>query len=217
MADTCLRAMRCPVFRRRESHPGFRTELENLAGDGKGKGPSGSPARPKVPMRQSGADCLVVPMRRSNVRGGKGVGNPRRNRFGARSRRARRFNRQREEPADFDGRRQLSLGGTSRMSREAQVRICERLGAKFPGPTRRQRWRAPRRGITGRNSSRTMGRTQPQLSSARTARLTLPTLPSRSGQVSLASRGRFTSARPSTPPLSSGKRPPPPPRQTSTR
>src|ERR1700693_4522426 len=37
-------------------------------------------------------------------------------------------NWQQEEPADFDGRRQLSMGGTSRMSREAQVRICERLG-----------------------------------------------------------------------------------------
>jgi hypothetical protein len=47
-------------------------------------------------------------------------------------------NWQQEEPADFDGRRQLSKGGTSRMSREAQVRICERLGAKFPGPTRQQ-------------------------------------------------------------------------------
>jgi hypothetical protein len=59
MADTCLRAMWCPVSRRRESHLGFRTELENLAGDDKGKGTSGSSARPKVPMRQSGADCLV--------------------------------------------------------------------------------------------------------------------------------------------------------------
>ena len=52
-------------------------------------------------------------------------------------------NWQQEEPADFDGRRQLSKGGTSRMSREAQVRICERLGAKFPGPTRRLWWTNP--------------------------------------------------------------------------
>ena len=28
------------------------------------------------------------------------------------------------------------MGGTSRVSREAQARICERLGAKFPGATR---------------------------------------------------------------------------------
>ena len=36
----------------------------------------------------------------------------------------------------FDGGRQLSTGGTSRMNREVQVRICERLGVQFPGPTR---------------------------------------------------------------------------------
>ena len=31
----------------------------------------------------------------------------------------------------------LPRGGTSRMNREVHVRICGRLGAKFPGPTRR--------------------------------------------------------------------------------
>src|ERR1700732_4926759 len=36
----------------------------------------------------------------------------------------------------FNGRRQPSRGGTSRMMREYQVRFCERLGVKFPGPTR---------------------------------------------------------------------------------
>jgi hypothetical protein len=39
----------------------------------------------------------------------------------------------------FNGRRQPSHGGTSRMMREYQVRICERLGVKFPGPTRPSR------------------------------------------------------------------------------
>jgi len=39
----------------------------------------------------------------------------------------------------LNGRRQPSNGGTSRMTRECQVRICERLGVKFPGPTRRRR------------------------------------------------------------------------------
>ena len=39
MEDTCLLAMRCPVYRRRD--PGFRTELE--VGDGKGKGTRGDP------------------------------------------------------------------------------------------------------------------------------------------------------------------------------
>src|SRR5438876_11306816 len=34
--------MRRPVWRRRDSHSGCRTELENLTGDAKGKGASGS-------------------------------------------------------------------------------------------------------------------------------------------------------------------------------
>ena len=36
-----------------------------------------------------------------------------------------------------NGRRQPSCDGTSRMNREVHVRICERLGVKGPGPTRR--------------------------------------------------------------------------------
>ena len=39
----------------------------------------------------------------------------------------------------FNGRRQPSCGGTSRMTRECQVRFCEGLGVKFPGPTRQKR------------------------------------------------------------------------------
>src|SRR5262245_5663281 len=35
-----------------------------------------------------------------------------------------------------NGRRQPSCDGTSRMNREVQVRFCEGLGVKFPGPTR---------------------------------------------------------------------------------
>src|SRR5580693_6472681 len=34
-------------------------------------------ARPKVPMRRRGADCLVVVMKRGNARGAKGVGHRR--------------------------------------------------------------------------------------------------------------------------------------------
>src|SRR5262245_31664401 len=45
-------------------------------------------------------------------------------------------NRQQEEPTDCGGERQLSVDGTSRVSREAQARICERLGVRFPGATR---------------------------------------------------------------------------------
>ena len=47
-------------------------------------------------------------------------------------------NWQQDEPHGFGGRRQPSLGGTSRISREAYVRFCERLGVKSPGATRRQ-------------------------------------------------------------------------------
>src|ERR1700693_4592510 len=82
-------------------------------------------ARPKVPMRRRGADCRVVAMKRGNARGAKGAGH----------RRLNQVNRQREKP-DVNGRRQPSCGGTSRMTRECQVRIYERLGVKFPGPTR---------------------------------------------------------------------------------
>ena len=80
MAETYLLVMRCPVYRRRESQLGFRTELENLAGDGKGKGASGRTVRLKVPMRQSGADCSVVVVKRGNARRVKGAGHRRRDR-----------------------------------------------------------------------------------------------------------------------------------------
>ncbi len=43
----------------------------------------------------------------------------------------------------FNGRRQPSCGGTSRMTRECHVRICEGLGVKFPGPTRQSRRNMP--------------------------------------------------------------------------
>src|ERR1700674_1876296 len=39
----------------------------------------------------------------------------------------------------FSGRRQPLCDDTSRMMREYQVRICEGLGVKFPGPTRQRR------------------------------------------------------------------------------
>jgi hypothetical protein len=112
--DTCLLTTRCPVFRRRDSHLGFRMELETLAGHAKGKGTSGRPARPKVPMGQSGADRPIVVMKRGNARGAKGVGHSRRCWVNGRP----------EEPSSFAGRRQPSLSGTSRMRRESQVRLC---------------------------------------------------------------------------------------------
>src|SRR5271157_5075753 len=75
--DTYLLTMRCPVFRRRDSHLGFRTELETLVGHAKGKGTSGGPARLKVPMGQSGADRPIVVMNRGNACRAKGVGHSR--------------------------------------------------------------------------------------------------------------------------------------------
>src|SRR5271155_5770504 len=58
-----------PVYRRHDSYLGFRTELENRVGDAKGKGPSGDPTRPKVPMHRSGAHCFVLARQRGNSRG----------------------------------------------------------------------------------------------------------------------------------------------------
>jgi hypothetical protein len=54
-----------------------------------------------------------------------------------------RVNGKPEELDGLDGRRQPLVGGTSRISREVYVRICERLGVKFPGATRR--WETGRR------------------------------------------------------------------------
>ena len=72
MEDTYLLAMRGPAYRRHDSYLGFRTELENLADDGKGKGASGGPTRPKVPKRQLGADCFVIALKWGNAHGAKG-------------------------------------------------------------------------------------------------------------------------------------------------
>src|SRR5262245_10925502 len=83
-------------------------------------------ARLKVPMRRSGADCLVVAMKRLEWPWSEGSG----------SSPLIWANRETGRSPSFNGRRQPSRDGTSRMSREAQVR-CERLGVKSPEPTRR--------------------------------------------------------------------------------
>ena len=121
--DALILPERHPACRRREARQGSCTERENLHGDAKGKGTSGANREPKVPMRRLGADCSVVVVKRGNARGAKGAGH----------RHWPRVNRQREEP-DLNGRRQPACDGTSRMTRECQVRICGRLGVKFPGP-----------------------------------------------------------------------------------
>jgi len=113
MVDTYLLTMRCPVYRQRESHAGFRMELENLVGDGNGEGTSGETVRPTVRMRQPGTDYSVVAMRQGNSCGAKGGGSPTTGLVG-----------QPETGGTDgpDGRRQSPLGGTSRMNREVHVR-----------------------------------------------------------------------------------------------
>ena len=126
--DVLIPTERHPACRRREARPGSGMERENLAGDAKGKGASGSnreaestdaPERGGLP--RSSDEGPVIGLER------RGGSSPLiwANWFAGRS-------------PSFSGRRQPSRDGTSRMSREAQVRICERLGVKLPGPTRQQ-------------------------------------------------------------------------------
>ena len=74
MEEAYLLAMRCPVYRRRDSNLGFRAELESLAGDGKGKAQAEAPQGQKYRCTSSGADCSVVVVKRGNARGAKGAG-----------------------------------------------------------------------------------------------------------------------------------------------
>ena len=123
------RPKRHPACRRREAQPGSCTERENLIGDAKGKGASGSnreaestdaPGRGGLLRSSDEAGVMPVERRKRAIAiwlGSTGNGrNPM-----------------------FNGRRQPSRGGTSRMTRECQVRFCEGLGVKFPGPTRQSR------------------------------------------------------------------------------
>lgn len=126
LGDVLRLPKRHPAWRRREAQSGSCTEREKLAGDAKGKGTSGSnreaestdaPERGGLPHSSDEAGVMPVERRGRVIAveiGSTGNGrNP-----------------------IFNGRRQPSCGGTSRMMREYQVRICERLGVKFPGPTR---------------------------------------------------------------------------------
>jgi hypothetical protein len=63
MAVTYLLAVRCPMYRQHDFHLGFDTELENLSA-AEGKCTSGGPARPKVPIRRPGRDCLILAWKR---------------------------------------------------------------------------------------------------------------------------------------------------------
>jgi len=63
VGDTCLRPTRHPALRRRECESGSDTEPWNLSSRCQGRNPSGQPARTRVPMRDTGAERLVVAMR----------------------------------------------------------------------------------------------------------------------------------------------------------
>src|ERR1039458_4931762 len=89
--------------------------------------------RPKVAMLTSGMDRSVVAMKRGNARGARGAGHPLYDPFIV-------ANRQRDEPLGCSGGRQPSSGGTSRMTGDRLVRICEGSREKFPRSTRRSRW-----------------------------------------------------------------------------
>ena len=124
--DVLIPTERHPACRQREARSGSGAERENLVGDAKGKGASGSnreaestDAPERDGLLRSSDEAGVMPVERREQAiaiwlGSTGNG---RNLM-------------------FNGRRQPSSGGTSRMMREYQVRICERLGVKFPGPTR---------------------------------------------------------------------------------
>jgi hypothetical protein len=129
LGDALRLPKRHPACRRREAQSGSGTERENLAGDAKGKGASGSnreaestDAPGRGGLLRSSEEAGVMPVERREQAiaiwlGSTGNGrNPM-----------------------FNGRRQPSRDGTSRMTRECQVRFFEGLGVKFPGPTRHER------------------------------------------------------------------------------
>jgi hypothetical protein len=137
LGDVLRRPKRHPACRRREAQPGSCTERENLIGDAKGKGASGAnreaestdaPARGGLLRSSDEAGVMPVERRERAIAiwlGSTGNGrNPM-----------------------FNGRRQPSRGGTSRMTRECQVRFCEGLGVKFPGPTRQTEKKSPRANV----------------------------------------------------------------------
>src|SRR3982074_1399150 len=62
LGDVLRLPRRHPADRRREAQPDSCTERENLTVMPREKAQAAPTARPKVPMRRRGADCLVVPL-----------------------------------------------------------------------------------------------------------------------------------------------------------
>ena len=80
-ADVLILAERHPACRRREARPGFCTERENLTGDAKGKGTSGSnreaestdaPERGGLPRSSEEAGVMLVERRGQVIDVGSG-------------------------------------------------------------------------------------------------------------------------------------------------
>jgi hypothetical protein len=123
--------------------PGSHTELENLGGDDKGKSTSGepreaesteAPVRGGLPRNSDEADVMSVERRGqvTNV-GIRSTGN---------------------RKSLISGREAAaSIGGTSRVTGDGQARFCERLGVKFPGPTRHTMVGLVTEGVTAVGSS----------------------------------------------------------------
>src|SRR5918994_1775355 len=127
--DVLIPTERHPACKQREARPGSCTERENLDGDAKGKGTSGANREAEstdAPVRggllRSSDEAGVMPVERREQAIAIWIGSTGNGR----------------NPM-LNGRRQPSRGGTSRMTRECQVRFCEGLGVKFPGPTRHTR------------------------------------------------------------------------------
>ena len=102
----------------------LRTWLAMLREKAQAAAPRGRKYRGDSP----GADCSVLALNQGNAWEAKGAGHPRPNQF-------RSTGNRRNRAVKTEGSKP-SLGGTSRVTGDSQARICERLGVKFPGPTR---------------------------------------------------------------------------------
>ena len=129
LGDALILPERHPACRRREARPGFRMERENLFSDVKGQATSGSnregestEAERRGGAARSGVEGPVMGLERRGWVIAADLGQLVR----------------REEPF-VQWKAAAFTRWQSRMMREYPVRICERLGVKFPGPTRH--WR----------------------------------------------------------------------------
>jgi len=76
LGETCLLPKGPPVYKWRDSEPGFFGERGNLSSRCEGINPSGGPTRVRVPMRGTGADQPVLVKKSRNWDGAKGLDHP---------------------------------------------------------------------------------------------------------------------------------------------